>query len=90
MPSKENDKSPSDDLTAEVRKARRALEAFNSPLRRFSLGIVAGIGSAIGATLIAALLFYTLSQLLSGTLIESYFQPILKQQTQQAPEATQF
>ena len=45
-------------LQKELRKLDRTLPALNSPQRRFVLGIVHGVGTAVGATIITAVLIY--------------------------------
>lgn len=62
-------------LNRQLKLLNRNLEKLNSPVRRFMLGVIAGIGSAIGATIFAGLILLLLSQFVRS--LEDI--PILKQ-----------
>ena len=51
-----------DILSHEAKLLRNTLEKSQAPGRRFLIGIMAGVGSAIGATIIAAFLLFWLSR----------------------------
>lgn len=55
-----------DVLSHEAKLLRETLEKSQAPGRRFLIGVLAGVGSAIGATLIAAFLLFWLSRLLTS------------------------
>ncbi len=52
--------STAPDLAQELHKLDATLRALNSPHRRFTLGMIHGVGTAIGATVIAAALIYAI------------------------------
>jgi len=45
-----------------LKEIQRQLEKINSPWRRFTMGILQGLGTAIGATLVAGILIIILNQ----------------------------
>ena len=53
------------DLAEEMRELRAHIERINSPKRRFLLGVIAGVGTALGATIVAAPLIVALSNALT-------------------------
>jgi len=59
-------------LKAEVRKLRETLERVNTVSTKFFLGIVGGVGTAVGATIVAAILLYILSRVFEGTQLEMF------------------
>lgn len=57
-------------LIREIKQLHKVLSRLNSPWRRLLLGVVSGLGSAIGAIVVAAFLFLWFSQLIEGTALE--------------------
>ena len=53
-----------DALKSELEKLTKELKLQNSAKRRFFLGIVSGVGSALGATIVASLVIILLSQVI--------------------------
>ena len=53
------------DLAEEMRELRAHIVRINSPKRRFLLGVIAGVGTALGATIVAAPLIVALSNALT-------------------------
>lgn len=60
------------ELKNEVRKLRETLEHVNRLSTKFFLGIIAGVGTALGATIVAAILLYILSRVFEGTQLEMF------------------
>jgi hypothetical protein len=54
-------------VTAELDRVAKALERQNSPRHRFAAGVIFGLGTAIGASIIATLLIGQLSRVLNLT-----------------------
>jgi hypothetical protein len=55
-----------DQLSTEVARVADALETQNSARKRFVMGVVFGVGTAIGASIIASVLVLIFSQTLSA------------------------
>lgn len=66
MNKEEINKSQNEQLLAELRILNAKLEKSNSMVYNFFLSIVKGIGVFIGATIVAGVILYGLSQLLSS------------------------
>ena len=66
---------PQNDLERNIEQLTRAVEKQNSYVQRFLLGIVGGIGTAIGATVIAGLVLVWLVQFLQTVGLEGLIQP---------------
>lgn len=62
----ESVKDQNEKLIAELRILNEKLEKSNSMVYNFLLSIVKGIGVFIGATIVAGVILYALSQLLSS------------------------
>jgi len=64
MPKDQTLKQPAEELhlAEEVKELRERLTRINSLKYRLLLGIVGGVGTAIGATVIAAILFVIISR----------------------------
>lgn len=72
------------DLAEEIKELRKHLTRINSFRYRLLLGIIGGVGTAIGATVIAAILFVIISRLvmalgLGDTAITDEIQQVLNQ-----------
>lgn len=52
-------------LSKEAKLLRETLDRTQAPGRRFFIGVLAGVGYALGATVVAAILLFWLSQLLA-------------------------
>lgn len=66
MDNTESIKDQNEKLIAELRILNEKLEKSNSMVYNFLLSIVKGIGVFIGATIVAGVILYALSQLLSS------------------------
>ncbi len=68
-------KSPGKELATEVRKLTMVIEKQNRLRWRFLYGLFFGVGSAIGATVIAGLIIYFASQVLDVVGMSSIIDP---------------
>lgn len=51
-------------LSTEIAHLTQQVRLHNSFVRRFLMGIVAGVGTAVGATIVASVLVYSLSRII--------------------------
>ena len=61
-------------LIDELDRLHRTIENVNKFHKRFALGIVSGLGSALGATVIFALLVFLFFQFFKGTSVERFIE----------------
>jgi len=64
-------------LVREMKKLRLELEAMNSFMRRFSLGVLTGFGTVVGATVVVALVVFILSKLATIETIKPFVEQIV-------------
>ena len=53
------------DISKELTELTAQLQLQNSPTRRFFLGIITGVGTALGATIVASLIILILARVVS-------------------------
>jgi len=58
-------------LTKSIEHVAHILEQQNKPLKKFTMGVVFGVGTALGASIIASLIIFILLQILQATGIQT-------------------